>query len=94
MLVAKLPMQATDTTQFFPLAFADNGETVKLTEIHAGRKLRKRLSELGLAIGMTVRVVQANTAGPLILAVQNDTRLAIGRGMAQKILVKHIHGGE
>ena len=74
----------------FPLAFANNGETVYLTEIRAGGRLHQRLIDLGLTIGMSVRVVQCNTNGPMILAVKNDARLAIGRGMAQKIMVSHI----
>lgn len=73
----------------FPLAFANNGETVYLTEIRAGDRLHQRLIDLGLTIGMSVRVVQSNTCGPMILAVKNDARLAIGRGMAQKIMVSH-----
>jgi len=71
----------------FPLTFALPGEAVVLREIRAGDRLRKRLHALGLNIGMTVRVVQSATSGPLILAVTNDARLAIGYGMAQKIMV-------
>lgn len=71
----------------FPLTFATPGEAVVLREIRAGDRLRKRLYALGLNIGMTVRVVQSATSGPLILAVTNDARLAIGHGMAQKIMV-------
>ncbi|MFW5708828.1 MAG: FeoA family protein [Chloroflexota bacterium] len=73
----------------FPLTFATRGETVSLIEIRAGDKLRKRLGDLGLNIGMRVRVVQGDTSGPVILAVTNDSRLAVGRGMAQKIMVQH-----
>jgi Fe2+ transport system protein FeoA len=82
---------ATDT-DYFPLTFAANGETVSLAEIRANGKLRKRLGDLGLNIGMDVRIVQANACGPLILAVKNDSRLALGRGMAQKIMVKRNRG--
>lgn len=71
----------------FPLTFANNGETLYLTEIRAGQKLHQRLCDLGLTIGMSVRVVQSSGCGPMILAVKNDARIAIGRGMAQKIMV-------
>lgn len=71
----------------FPLTCAGCGEIVALTEIRAGDKLRKHLGDLGLNVGMTVRIVQSNTCGPMILAVQNDSRLAVGQGMAQKIMV-------
>lgn len=73
----------------FPLTFAADGETVALTEIRTGSKLRKRLGDMGLNVGMQVRIVQSDTSGPLILAVTNDSRLAVGRGMAQKIMVTH-----
>lgn len=72
----------------YPLTFAEAGETVSLTEIRAGDKLRQRLGDLGLNIGMSVRVVQASFSGSMILAVKNDSRLAVGLEMAQKIMVK------
>lgn len=70
-----------------PLSMVSPGETVALVEIAAGQAFKKRLADLGLGTGMTVRVVQNNMPGPLILAVKDDTRLAIGRGMAHKIRV-------
>jgi len=78
----------------YPLTSAARGETVTLTEIRAGDRLRKRLADLGLKIGMQVRVVQGDVSGPVILAVQNDSRLAIGHGMAQKIMVTHFEGNK
>lgn len=74
----------------YPLPFAPDGATVVLVDIRAGRKLRTRLCDLGLVPGQTVRVVQAAVNGPLIVAVQHDTRLALGRGMAQKIIVHEV----
>ncbi len=76
----------------YPLTCASRGETVVLTEIRAGDRLRKRLGEMGLSIGMQVRVVQGDLNGPVILAVKNDTRLAIGHGMAQRIVVRRLEG--
>ncbi len=64
------------------------GQTVELTSIEGGRRLRKRLADLGLSVGQHVRVVQNPLIGPLILAVKEDTRLAIGRGMARRIRVR------
>jgi Fe2+ transport system protein FeoA len=77
----------------FPLAFAERGEMVSLVNIRAGSRLRKRLADLGLTIGMDLRVVQEKTCGPLILAVKNDSRLAIERPVAQKIMVRRSEGG-
>ncbi|MEA3339733.1 MAG: FeoA family protein [Chloroflexota bacterium] len=69
------------------LAMVSPGEEVRLTAIRGGRRMRKRLADLGLNIGMTVRVLQRNGRGPLLLAVK-DSRLALGRGMAHKIRVE------
>ncbi len=73
-----------------PLSTISTGQTVELVAIQGGRRLRKRLADLGLNSGQQVRVVQNNFAGPLILAVQQDGRLAIGRGMAHKISVRSL----
>ena len=70
-----------------PLSMVSSGETVELVQIREGRRLRKRLADLGLNVGLDVRVVQNCFSGPLILAVKEDARLAIGRGMAHQILV-------
>jgi Fe2+ transport system protein FeoA len=77
----------------FPLTFAARGDTVSLTEIRAGDPLRKRLGDLGLNVGTHVRVVQEGAGGTIILAIRNDSRLAIGQGMAQKIMVRYAGDG-
>jgi len=70
-----------------PLVMISEGEEVCLVAIRGGLHLRKRLADLGLNIGTTFRVVRVNPHGPMILAVK-DSRLALGRGMAQKVLVE------
>jgi ferrous iron transport protein A len=79
-----------------PLSAVAPGETVELVAIYEGRRVRKRLADLGLTAGLTVRVVQNSFMGPLILAIKDDTRLAIGRGVAHKIWVspRSTHGDE
>ena len=64
------------------------GCPVKLVRINAGRRLTHRLTELGLTPGVSFEVLQ-DRGGPLLLAVRN-TRLALGRGMASKILVEPV----
>ena len=76
-----------------PLTMARPGEPLTLVEITANNGLRHRLTELGLTPGVEFQVLQSE-GGPLLLAV-HSSRLAIGRGMAHKILVKvkeHHHG--
>ena len=70
-----------------PLALVTPGEEVRLIEIRGGLRMRKRLADLGLNLGMDVRVVQQGWQGPLIIAVK-ESRLALGHQMAHKILVE------
>ena len=69
-----------------PLISARRDEAVQVVRIDAGRRLAQRLMELGLTPGTVVHVVHVN-GGPMLIAVRG-ARLAIGRGMAEKILVK------
>ncbi len=69
-----------------PLTMISPGERVTLVEVTAGHGARHRLTELGLIPGVELSVVQ-DDGGPLLLAV-HDSRLALGRGMAHKIMVK------
>ena len=71
-----------------PLAMVGPGQAVKLVKVAAGRVLCRRLAEMGLTPGVQLEVVQ-DQGGPLLLAVR-DSRLALGRGMAQKIIVESI----
>lgn len=72
----------------FPLTMAVRGQLVRLTKIMAERKLTHRLTELGLTPGVHFEVLHDH-GGPLLLAVR-DSRLALGRGMASKILVEAV----
>ena len=61
------------------------GQTVQMANIDAGRRLKHRLTELGLTPGVKVTIVQ-NNGGPILISVR-DSRIAIGREMANKIQV-------
>lgn len=52
----------------------------------AGRRLDRRLTELGLTIGSELKVFQRQSGGSLVV-VNGEIRLALGGGMAHKILV-------
>ncbi|NWF64450.1 MAG: ferrous iron transport protein A [Chloroflexi bacterium] len=77
-------------TQSFPLTMAAQGERVRLLRVNAGEALSSRLSAMGLTPGVEFSVIQ-DSGGPLLLGVR-DSRLAVGRGMAQKIFVELISG--
>ena len=66
-----------------PLTGLPVGQPACLVCIHAGKRLKRRLAELGLTPGVEMMVLQ-NNGGPLLLSVR-DSRLALGRGMAAKV---------
>jgi len=68
-----------------PLSMAPIGVQVRLEEIRAGQRLAHRLAELGLTPGIELSVIQ-NAGGPILVAVRGS-RLALGRGMAHKVMV-------
>jgi ferrous iron transport protein A len=75
----------TDAGGAFPLAMALEGQSLKIVSLQAGRSLDRRLTELGLHVGSRVEVRQRRSAG-LVIA-RGGSRIALGAGMAAKILV-------
>jgi len=73
-----------------PLSMLGMGERARLVSVNAGESLTSRLNAMGLTPGVEVTVIQ-DSGGPLLLGVR-DSRLALGRGMAQKIFVELISG--
>ena len=71
--------------QVFPLSMTSMGEWVKLEKIVGGEGLNNRLAALGLTPGTEICVVQ-DAGGPLLVSVR-DSRIALGRGMAHRIMV-------
>lgn len=69
----------------FPLAMAAEGQPVRVVALRAGRNLDRRLTDLGLNVGSKLRVVQRQGSG--LVVSRGETRMAIGGGMAMKILV-------
>ncbi len=69
-----------------PLTSVNPGQEVTLIDIQGGRGLRSKLYSMGLIPGVKLRLL-GNRGGPIMVAV-NDTRLALGFGMARKIIVK------
>ncbi len=70
-----------------PLAMVSTEEELRLFAIHGRQCMRKRLADLGLNLGATLRVMQCDVYGPLIISVK-DSRLALRRGIACKIMVE------
>lgn len=69
----------------FPLAMAQEGEKVKVFLVRSGKNLERRLISLGLNVGSELIVSQRQ--GGNVVVIRGETRLALGAGMAQKIMV-------
>ena len=67
-----------------PLSAVPPGQRVRITSYAGGRMLRSRLASLGLTLGREVNIIQ-NNRGLIIVGV-NGGRVALGRGLSQKIL--------
>jgi Fur family ferric uptake transcriptional regulator len=76
-----------DRTCLMSLANAHEGELGIVEECYGGSGAQLRLATLGMRKGDEVEVITNSGSGQLIVAV-NNTRLAIGRGVASKVLVK------
>ncbi len=70
-----------------PLTQLNPGAEGTIREINAGCRATKRLCEMGFYIGSNVKVLK-NDKGPLIVSLSGN-KIAIGRGLAQKIIVEH-----
>ncbi len=68
-----------------PLSMVKEGEPNVIKRVGGKEETRKFLENLGFVIGGTVTVV-SQTAGNLIVNVK-DSRVAIGKDMANKIMV-------
>jgi len=64
------------------------GDRVRIVKLEAGRSAALHLVHLGLDVGQTVEIRQRSPLrGPLLVA-HDGTEVAIGYGLAEKILVE------
>lgn len=73
-------------TPTMPLATVSSGRRAKIVSIVSGRGLREHLINMGLDIGSEIEILRQGAPGPFLIAIK-ETRLAIGQGMADKIIV-------
>ena len=71
------------------LARLKEGESGKVYDFKGGERLRKKLDSLGIRKGKSItKVSDMVLRGPITIQIENSSRIAIGRGMAEKIMVK------
>ncbi len=73
---------------------ASHGTRLRIVDLSGGESIRRRLMALGFHKGDVVELDgQAILHGPLLVRnCTSDTTVALGRGVAQKILVEAVHG--
>lgn len=83
------------------LVHLNKGEKGKITEVANNKaqggssrleecpRSEGRAVELGLRLGKTIEVLQKGKFGPMLVKV-DETRIALGYGLASKIMVKKI----
>ena len=79
-----------DTISTVPLSAVHSGKQVQIISIDAGWGLQRRLADMGLTPNLRVMVIGSQRSGSVVLDVR-DSRLALGRGISQKIMVKVIN---
>jgi len=85
-MVKLLSPEQSEAERIVPLTDLAPGETGLVRQFLAGRGLVARCLALGFTPGAEVKILQSFGRGPVIVLVR-DTRVALGRGQAQKILV-------
>jgi ferrous iron transport protein A len=67
------------------------GECVRIHLLRGGKGLEMRLTTLGLNVGSELPVSQRE--GGSLVVLRGETRIALGAGMAHKIMVVRQHPG-
>ncbi|MBN2796668.1 MAG: ferrous iron transport protein A [Clostridia bacterium] len=68
------------------LLAVNSGQSVILKDIDWGKKLKKKLQDMGMTPGVRINMIQKPAFGPCVVEVRG-TRLALGRGIVSKIFV-------
>jgi len=68
------------------LQTAPAGVPLQVTAIQAGHTAAARLASMGIFPGETLRIVQRENSGPILVEIKG-TRIALGQGISEKVLV-------
>jgi ferrous iron transport protein A len=72
-----------------PLSMAGTRGAVRVVGLRGGGGLDRKLADMGLTPGAEVRLISCQGAGPVLIDLKGS-RLALGRGMAMKIMVEEV----
>ncbi len=86
----KMPSEMV-TANGVSLGMVRTGQSVRIRRLTGGHNFLSRLASLGFTPGTRLDVVQNYGRGPIIVSLRG-TRVALGRGEAEKILVGRVNG--
>ncbi len=66
-----------------------SGANVSVNRINGGHEATRRLADVGCLIGARITVIENVAHGPLLVNI-GGKQLSLGRGMAEKIMVKEL----
>jgi len=72
------------------LSMIKSDSTVEFLGVDAGKTLTNHLTSLGLLPGQKFKVIKNDFQSAFILKIK-ESRVALGKGMAKKIIVKEIN---
>lgn len=72
-----------------PLTGLPPGCSAIVKAVEGGHGLRRRLASMGLTVGSEVQSLISRGRGPIVVAVRH-TRLALGRGIAERVMVEPV----
>ncbi|MGD8908843.1 MAG: FeoA family protein [Chromatiales bacterium] len=85
-----MDLQVTPTKELIALARLPVGNRACIRRIQGGRRLVHRLLSLGLRVGSEVELIQRRGGG--VVVANAGTRVALGAGVAEKLLVERLPG--
>ncbi len=77
------------STPAYPLSLAAEGERVQVVKITGGQQLLRSLFAMGITDGIELEVIHSQSANGVVVRCL-DSRWALGRGMAHKVLVTSV----
>lgn len=91
-MTSKTKLSRRITEQGSDLGSVQTGQSVQISGLEGGHHFLSRLASLGFTPGAELQVIQNYGHGPIIVRLR-DTRVALGRGEAQRIRVQRPAGG-
>lgn len=65
-----------------------NGKKAKIVSLNGGHGLRRKLRNIGIREGKLVKLITSQPiGGPIVIDIEGE-QVAIGRGMARKIMIE------